>query len=687
MTVIVGAGGACLRAVAGGLAVEAGGAVLLRCDEPVRVILTPGGEITAPYDAVELRSNRLECTATVRSGGASFLVDDVYDWGEPGLRLRRRVTVSGSGPDGFGSAVRWTPAPAVLPQWFLPGCVYGRNELAPSYAIGADLGERPVLVREDRLALPLAARYDPGTGTVVSLLHLSPSASTVADDDLGEEVISDRLGFGSFGDLSADEIGFSFPGREGTVSYPPMWTAGIGNSQADSPVNPFPRGVAAATGWTHRYHPVRDGASHRYELVLAVSSAGSFSEFVRSAWRSAWAVFRPVVRHADLAAVERASLSLLASSVVTDPAAAGIPTWIDVFTGRPGRLQDTFSIGFVGRNLEAGYVLLRAAERHGEPEWAKLGGELTDFWVRTAGSSGLCHTEWDRATGRWADDGVVYLRDQSEARTAVLASWSWLRSTGAERPDWLAWCTAYGDWLLGHTAADGSLHRRYRLDGTPDGDAVNDGIHAAAFLCRLADAVSDSRYLALAERIGGFYWERYHRDGIFAGGTLDNPNCYDREAASLAMEAYLALHAATGSSRWLEAARLAADFCASWIVGWDVLMDWFFDRSASCTGLALITLGFSAVDTYLARHTGDYLRLAAATGDDLYREIAWLMLHNTKQMVQLRHEYGYAAPGYQIEHWSIGRGRGAGLNSGWLPWVATSHVLSIWDACDLDHAR
>jgi hypothetical protein len=31
---------------------------------------------------------------------------------------------------------------------------------------------------------------------------------------------------------------------------------------------------------------------------------------------------------------------------------------------------------------------------------------------------------------------------------------------------------------------------------------------------------------------------------------------------------------------------------------------------------------------------------------------------------------------------AIGRGRGYGLNSGWLPWVSTSHVLGIWDAED-----
>jgi hypothetical protein len=54
-----------------------------------------------------------------------------------------------------------------------------------------------------------------------------------------------------------------------------------------------------------------------------------------------------------------------------------------------------------------------------------------------------------------------------------------------------------------------------------------------------------------------------------------------------------------------------------------------------------------------------------------------MLLRNTKRMVQLAQEYGYAHPGFQIEHWAIGRGRGFGLSSGWLPWVSTSHVIGI----------
>ncbi|HEX3925479.1 MAG TPA: hypothetical protein VHY31_24580 [Streptosporangiaceae bacterium] len=846
--------------------------VVLRSDAPVRITVAYGDslahharELAVGYTAARPAGAGLLARAQAGLAGVTFLIEDHYSWESEQitavdsqsyalridrgvlLRLRRRVTLSvpgaGAGPAaasgresapsagdpvpaGFASGFGWTPSRVAEPAWFLPGCVYGRNQDAPPGAIGAAIGREPVFVREDRLALPLAARYDPDTRAAVCLFHDGASGQTVQADDFASVVVSERLGFGSFGDLSADDLGFSYPGREGAVSYPPMWAAGLGNSQADSPVNPFSFPAPyRPRQWALRYHPVRDGFTHDYELITVVTGAASFTGFLREAWRVAWSLADPRPRPAEPAAVEQVSLDLLAASVISDPPGEpggratdgpiGIPTWIDVFTGRPGRLQDTFSAGFVGRNLEVADVLLRAAAGPGRAEGDRLGRAIIDFWVRRSGA-GLCHTEWDRKRRAWTDTdhdqrtwtdagpagGVVYLRDQSEARNAVLSAAAWMRSRGRDRPGWLAWCESYGRWLADHVRADGSLCRSYRLDGTPADAAANDGVHAAGFLARLALVTGDRTWLALAERIGDFCWSNFHAAGRFFGGSLDNPNCCDREAASLALDAYLALHDAAGApdhapgardgttgardettgarddagcataaaaavggagapnaasgpmnvaagrfnvpqshihphdragavggggvsggggiagavggggagaggvggggggvsggevsgggaGRWLSRAQLAADFCETWIIGWDLPMTAadqsehrFFDPAASAAGLSLITLGFSAVDTYLSGQVGDFLRLADLTGDDHYAAVARLLLRGGKHMVQVAGEYGYAAPGYQIEHWAVGRGRGYGLNSGGLPWVSTSHVRGIWAARD-----
>lgn len=169
----------------------------------------------------------------------------------------------------------------------------------------------------------------------------------VIAEDLYRQVISPYLGFGSFGDLSRDELGFCFPGGEGSVSYPPMWTAGIGNSQSQSPVNPFPNVTGfQPQAWATRFPPAAVAFVQRYELLTVTRQAASFTEFVRWAWRAARQTQLPEVRHRVLAAVEQVSLDVLASAVRRDPdrvsqreqtpPSAGIPTWIDVFTGKPG---------------------------------------------------------------------------------------------------------------------------------------------------------------------------------------------------------------------------------------------------------------------------------------------------------------------------------------------------------------
>jgi hypothetical protein len=354
-------------------------------------------------------------------------------------------------------------------------------------------------------------------------------------------------------------------------------------------------------------------------------------------------------------------------------------------------VQDTFSGGFVGRNLEVAYALLVGAERFGEPRWREQAEAMVAFWLSHGGPGGLCHTDYDRATRRWVDAGstrdgaaFVYLRDQTEAHAGVLRAAVHEAAHGRPRPDWLTWCRSYGDWLLRHRNADGTLSRAYRLDGAIAADGTNDGVHAVTYLAELAEATGEAGYASAAVELGEVYWRRYHERLDFYGGTLDNPNCADREAATVALEAYLALHRTTGERRWLAAATVAADIVETWLVCWDIPMGAahgrhvFYDERAGTVGLSLITLGFSAVDNYLSRHVGDLLALERATGDPHYGEVARLALHNTKRTVQLAGEYGYARDGMQIEHWSLGRGRGYGLNSGWLPWVSTSHLLGIW---------
>ena len=683
------------------------GELVAGCEMPASVMVFQDGRSTwhrAPYRSVSRRRVRLapapfaaaEVIAEAEVGAASsrVVVRDSYRVRGDHLRIHRTVEVHGGSPGpGFLSALEWDlGGPALEDPWFAPGVWYGTNEHAPDYAIGSPSARRAAgraMVREDRLPLPFMLRWDPRRSVAFSMAHVESSALTVAGDDEDLPLVDARLGFGSLGvDHDGSAFCFWFPGSEGPVSYPPMWTIPRGNRQADSPVNPFAGkgALASSRGECLRLHPLADGFRQRYLLRVDLHAEPSFERACDTQWRRVAAEYRPRARRAPLARIQRTSIDLLAGLAVRRGGAVGIPTWIDCFGGCEGRLQNTFGIGFVSRNLEAAHLLVAAGWRRRDRALRELGIQILDFWVNGSGQ-GLSHTEYDPSGERWVDsedDGTrcVFLRDQSESRRACLKAWELERAHGQDHPRWLAWAAGYGEWLAANQLPDGSFHRSYRLDGTPVSPGSADAAHVIPFFLALDRARGGDALLGRALAAARFLQERWHRRRIYIGATLDNPNCTDKESSALAFEAYLALYEAGAGAQWLEAAQDAARVCESWIFLWNIPMPVddphrFFPAGRGTTGFQVITTGFSAFDMYLTRHAGDYARLARHTGDPHYRQIARILLHGTKGAVQLRGELGYARPGMQVEHWSMGRGRGYGLNSGWLPWVSTSHLVSI----------
>jgi hypothetical protein len=57
------------------------------------------------------------------------------------------------------------------------------------------------------------------------------------------------------------------------------------------------------------------------------------------------------------------------------------------------------------------------------------------------------------------------------------------------------------------------------------------------FLLALTDTTGNNSYASAAVDVAPYLWHTYHRHGEFIGGTLNNHNCYDKEACALAMGA------------------------------------------------------------------------------------------------------------------------------------------------------
>jgi hypothetical protein len=198
--------------------------------------------------------------------------------------------------------------------------------------------------------------------------------------------------------------------------------------------------------------------------------------------------------------------------------------------------------------------------------------------------------------------------------------------------------------------------------------------------------------LDAAERAGDFGWRMSQSESRFVGGTIDNPDVIDKEAATISLEGYLDLQDATKDRRWLQRARTSGDIAETWIYTWNVPMPADADdaklhwkRGVPTVGLQLIATGHSLVDAYMAFDVGSFARLARLTGDPHYLAVARILLHNTKAMIALPgRPLGLRGPGWQQEHYCLTLPRGVGRHQEWLPWVAVSQLRGINDLIAVD---
>jgi hypothetical protein len=205
-------------------------------------------------------------------------------------------------------------------------------------------------------------------------------------------------------------------------------------------------------------------------------------------------------------------------------------------------------------------------------------------------------------------------------------------------------------------------------------------------LVLLSRVTGEGKYQAAALRAAEFVWTNFGLKGFFVGGTMDNPDVTDKEAGMLSLEAFLALYDATGDRAWLERAQAAADYAETCIDLWNIPMapdssdaELHWKKGVPTVGLQGISVrGPGGADEFMDWSVPAYAKLYRYTHDAHYREVARILLHDTKAMLALPgRTYDLAGPGWQQEHWSLGTRRGFGGHRGWLPWVSVNHLWSI----------
>jgi hypothetical protein len=630
--------------------------------------------------------------------GTQFTFEDHWTVDGATLRLNRTVSVTGQLDGGFrSSATLELTEPKKWPEveWFSPGMIYGNFAYLRDNSHGAgnyyQPGNYAVWIREDRMPAPLmSARFK--DGSTLAVLNSAPNGSTThaeGNDFSHASRADERFLFGSIGaqeDTKTIQLGFLFPSSEGQISY--------GRKSSEH--------ATAHAAWRRRYHPIKDGFSHRYEVSFRFDQADGFNELMSKSWRWAWQTLQPKANPQNLAAVWRHVVDVIATNTLEFKDRAGTQIISPAIPGQKEREVTKSIMGFIGYALGSAEMMLAG----GQIDPTERGVELRrkaekaiDTFIRIPmappSGEGFFHQSGDYATsqGGYKIDHELFLRCFTDDMKSLMRAYEDEQRAGRTHADWIVWVRQFADWLLAQENPTGGFIRSWMprtaevISASPTGSFM-----VVPFYAQLYRITGEQKYLDVAIRTADFSWNQGQNIGRFVGGTIDNPDVIDKEAATISLEGYLALHDITKDPRWLDRAKAAAAMAETWMYIWNVPMpadspdaklQW--KKNVPTTGLQLIATGHSLIDAYMAFDVASFAKLYRLTGDRHYLEVATILLHNTKAGIQLPdRDLGLRGPGWQQEHYCFSLPRGIGRHQFWLPWVAVSQLRGMKDLITQD---
>lgn len=163
---------------------------------------------------------------------------------------------------------------------------------------------------------------------------------------------------------------------------------------------------------------------------------------------------------------------------------------------------------------------------------------------------------------------------------------------------------------------------------------------ASAGLALCAEYFGDENYLALAEKIGEEYYNKYVTRGFTNAGPGEILSCPDSESAFGMLESMIALYSATNDNKWIEYAKDVAALCSSWCVSYDYDYDkesQFARRGIATSGAVWASVQNKHAAPGICTLSGASLfRLYRATGDIKYLDLCRDISHNITQFLSTK---------------------------------------------------
>ncbi len=659
------------------------------------------------YDVVTKTNYGYHCVSILKTSAKSEfrLMDSYYLSQEYGFSLNRKVTVirAKNKDVGFESLFKLRNGENSTSvddfDFFIPSILYKDSKYNDASALVTSLYNPCVYVKETRMGLPMTMIKNKNNSHYYSIVHAEPEISV---NGLlgggGDGATNDGLEYGSLGFESEEKnqpcdvtISFCYPCAEGPATF-------------DS-----------GAGWSRRFNEVSENHYHEYKLGLVFGASENFNDALVDSYEKAYPFIGEEVERIENEIIYQQNIDCFSSEYreidKETYVSAGVPWVINLNSSVTSR-NYSLQMGFVGQQTSVGAHLYRQGLLKNNSDYLHQGKTIVDFWTSSTiypSDQVFPYIWWEQPSCVLHGSGkqpyaVIYLRMLCDGVEGILDAYQYGLEFGQDNEAWKNYCIRFTDALIAHQNEDGSFNRAFTKDGgIPDSSFADKNIGydsndsskfkintpiAIRLLTRMYALTNNEEYKNAAIKAADYSYEYiYQQLGKYVGGTCDNANVVDKEAAIYAMYGFKAAYELTKDAKYLKATKHAACCSLSWTFMYNFACPANDEDEATCPyiygntlGASIIATGHAGADCFSCFIWFDIFKIYEITGNETYKKIAITLQNAVKKLSDYDGSRGWTyrclmAEACQFSDFLYHPTSNEG--SVWLPWCGVGQINPI----------
>ena len=664
-------------------------------------------EYSQGYNAVTQTNYGYHCIAIINTSAKSQfrLMDSYYLSQDYGITVNRKVTVIKAKSKDAGFESLFTLKNGAESKtvddfdFFIPATLYKDTKYNASSALVTSLYNPQVYVKETRMGLPMTMIRNKNNSYYFSLVHAEPNitvngeAGGGADGDVNDDLEYGSLGFESEngGEATNIAVTFCYPCAEGPATF-------------DS-----------GSGWSKRFHEVSEKHYHEYKVGIVTGKSENFNDALVDSYEKSYLYVDAQCEQMSNEVAYAQNIDCFTNEYTeitkNGVTSYGVP-WELNLDPNTSKGAYSYQMGFVGQQTSVGAHLYRQGLVKNNETYKTQGKNIVNFWT----SSTIYPKEnvfpfiwWEGAYGSLHSTGTagyaaIYLRMLCDGVEGILDAYLYGLENGEDNTEWLDYCVRFANNLVSKQNNDGSFNRAFtKSGGIPGSEFADSNIGndptdpakfkintpvAIRFLAKMYNTTKNINYKTAALKAADYSYEHIYLEmGKYVGGTCDNANVVDKEAAIYAMFGFRYAYALSSDSRYEKAMRHAGCCALSWTFMYDFACPASDSDAAYCPyvnghvmGASIIATGHAGADGFACYMWYDIFKLYEFTGIETYKKAAITLQNAVKLFTDFDGTKGWRYRCLMAEACQVSDFLYHPTNQNgtlWLPWCGVAQMNPI----------